>query len=209
MVSVILIIVAALIAYSLGLSYGVMLLVTFFIWIILELIWLAISSRMEKGKWKKTSAKINPEDNSDLLVHKKFHSEFTSIVKNNKKFTGVSVAFSGEGGTIRSIRMTGTITKQVFSDITSPHVVRPVILVPKDAEVFISYENKPIKIFTPTKERPSIGMTAAEVKKSSWGYPEKINTTETEYGTREQWVYSDNRYVYLEDGIVTAIQDSK
>lgn len=98
---------------------------------------------------------------------------------------------------------------EVFSDITSPHVVRPVILVPKDAEVFISYENKPIKISTPTKERPSIGMTAAEVKKSSWGYPEKINTTETEYGTREQWVYSDNRYIYLEDGIVTAIQDSK
>lgn len=54
---------------------------------------------------------------------------------------------------------------------------------------------------------PWIGMTAEEVRKSAWGPPEDINRTTTAYGTSEQWVYSDYRYVYLEDGVVTAIQD--
>jgi len=37
------------------------------------------------------------------------------------------------------------------------------------------------------------------------GAPEKINTTKTEYRTSEQWVYKD-KYIYIEDGKVTAIQ---
>jgi tetratricopeptide (TPR) repeat protein len=55
---------------------------------------------------------------------------------------------------------------------------------------------------------PQIGMTADEVRNSSWGSPLKINRTTTAYGVSEQWVYSDYRYIYLDDGIVTAIQDS-
>lgn len=54
---------------------------------------------------------------------------------------------------------------------------------------------------------PSIGMTADEVKESTWGEPIKINKTTTEYGVDEQWVYNDYKYIYLEDGIVTAIQE--
>lgn len=53
---------------------------------------------------------------------------------------------------------------------------------------------------------PKIGMTAEEVRNSTWGEPKKINTTVTAYHTTEQWCYSDYRYVYLEDGIVTSIQ---
>lgn len=54
---------------------------------------------------------------------------------------------------------------------------------------------------------PKIGMTAEEVNGSIWGKPDKINKTTTKYGVSEQWCYSDNRYVYLDDGIVTAIQE--
>lgn len=54
---------------------------------------------------------------------------------------------------------------------------------------------------------PLIGMTADEVLASTWGEPEKINRTTTVYGVSEQWVYSGNRYVYLDNGIVTAIQE--
>lgn len=54
---------------------------------------------------------------------------------------------------------------------------------------------------------PSIGMTADEVRESTWGEPIKINKTTTEYGVDEQWVYDDYKYIYLEDGIVTAIQE--
>lgn len=84
---------------------------------------------------------------------------------------------------------------------------------PKDkwleAERYISeIREKPIQ----EKERivvylPAIGMTAAEMRISSWGTPNKINKTTYEFGIHEQWVYSDYRYVYLEDGIVTAIQE--
>lgn len=59
---------------------------------------------------------------------------------------------------------------------------------------------------TPKKE-PSIGMTATEVRNSTWGNPSKINKTTTKYGVHEQWVYSSGRYIYFDDGIVTSIQE--
>lgn len=60
-----------------------------------------------------------------------------------------------------------------------------------------------------SKPEPTIGMTAQEVKNSSWGKPTKINKTITKNTTSEQWVYSLDRYVYLENGVVTAIQKSE
>lgn len=54
---------------------------------------------------------------------------------------------------------------------------------------------------------PEIGMTADEVRNSTWGEPKKINKTTTKYGIHEQWVYSAERYIYLDDGIVTSIQE--
>lgn len=60
--------------------------------------------------------------------------------------------------------------------------------------------------YQPPKE-PAIGMTADEVKESTWGSPNKINKTTTIYGVHEQWVYSNNKYIYLDDGIVSSIQE--
>ncbi|MDP4085799.1 MAG: hypothetical protein Q8934_14430 [Bacillota bacterium] len=57
------------------------------------------------------------------------------------------------------------------------------------------------------KPEPSIGMTADEVRNSTWGKPMDINKTITVYDVDEQWVYKGDRYIYLEDGIVTAIQE--
>lgn len=57
------------------------------------------------------------------------------------------------------------------------------------------------------KKEPEIGMTASEVRASTWGNPNKINKTTTVYGTSEQWCYSNYRYIYLDDGYVTAIQE--
>lgn len=54
---------------------------------------------------------------------------------------------------------------------------------------------------------PKIGMTADEVKASNWGSPEKINKTTYEWGVTEQWCYPNYKYIYFEDGIVTAIQE--
>jgi tetratricopeptide (TPR) repeat protein len=52
---------------------------------------------------------------------------------------------------------------------------------------------------------PKIGDGPDEVK-AAWGEPEKVNTTVAAGGEREQWVFSDNRYVYLEGGVVVGVQ---
>lgn len=51
-----------------------------------------------------------------------------------------------------------------------------------------------------------IGMSK-EMLIDSRGYPEDKNITTGSWGKHEQWVYKD-KYVYLEDGIVTATQSS-
>ena len=55
-------------------------------------------------------------------------------------------------------------------------------------------------------KRPEIGMTPNEVIEI-WGNPIDINRTKTKYGTSEQWVFLGGKYVYFDDGFVTAIQD--
>jgi hypothetical protein len=58
---------------------------------------------------------------------------------------------------------------------------------------------------------PKIGMTDVEAYNSTWGYPDDINKTTTKNNVSEQWVYEksnfDFKYIYLENDIVTAIQE--
>lgn len=54
---------------------------------------------------------------------------------------------------------------------------------------------------------PEIGMTHDEVIESTWGKPNDINKTTYEWGTTEQWCYYNRRYIYFENGLVTAIQE--
>jgi len=75
------------------------------------------------------------------------------------------------------------------------------------SQTFVKKSDSTIKPAESRKDPPAIGMTAQQVRNSTWGSPDKINTTTTKYGTSEQWVYENNKYIYLEDGIVTAIQN--
>lgn len=54
---------------------------------------------------------------------------------------------------------------------------------------------------------PYIGMSANEVETSTWGKPLKINKTITDSIVYEQWCYSNDRYIYLKNGIVYSIQN--
>jgi hypothetical protein len=57
--------------------------------------------------------------------------------------------------------------------------------------------------------RVAIGMPREAVLES-WGRPSDINRTITESVTSEQWVYGtipNAKFVYLEDGLVTSLQD--
>lgn len=67
---------------------------------------------------------------------------------------------------------------------------------------------------TPKKDysgqyEPEIGMSESDVLSSSWGEPEKRNVTESANSKKEQWVYSNNKYIYFENGVVTSIQKSE
>jgi hypothetical protein len=46
-----------------------------------------------------------------------------------------------------------------------------------------------------------------ELCREAWGEPNSINRTTTTYGVHEQWVYSTSRYLYFDDGVLTAIQE--
>lgn len=52
---------------------------------------------------------------------------------------------------------------------------------------------------------PRIGMTAKQVAETCWGKPSYVNTKERKSGTYEQYVYGDNRFVYLRNDVVTSV----
>ena len=54
---------------------------------------------------------------------------------------------------------------------------------------------------------PKIGMTREQALKTTWGAPKDINKHTYSWGVTEQWCYSDNRYIYIENGIVTSISE--
>lgn len=58
-----------------------------------------------------------------------------------------------------------------------------------------------------TIKAPSIGMTAEEVRASTWGNPTKINKSTYSWGTTEQWVYPNYKYIYFKNGRVTSITE--
>lgn len=58
-------------------------------------------------------------------------------------------------------------------------------------------------------EGVTIGMTQQQVLASNWGTPQRINTTTTKRGEREQWVYGSRSYLYFENGVLTAIQTGR
>jgi len=53
-----------------------------------------------------------------------------------------------------------------------------------------------------------LGMSREDALASSWGKPERINTSTGRWGTHEQWVYSGHHnYLYFEDGVLTSISN--
>jgi len=59
--------------------------------------------------------------------------------------------------------------------------------------------------------KPRIGMSKQQAENSTWGYPNKVNTTTTSNTTNEQWVYrmyrGESRYLYFTNGVLTSMQE--
>ena len=61
---------------------------------------------------------------------------------------------------------------------------------------------------TRRKNRPGarIGMNARQIlEKTNWGKPNSINRTVSKAGVNEQWVYSNQNYLYFENNELTSI----
>lgn len=57
-------------------------------------------------------------------------------------------------------------------------------------------------------QRPiRIGDSESQVMSVGWGAPSKVNRTTTAAGVQEQWVYEGNRFLYFDNGRLTAIQE--
>ena len=54
------------------------------------------------------------------------------------------------------------------------------------------------------KGEPKRGMNAAQVAATCWGSPHYVNTRVRKTGKYEQYVYRDDKFVYLRNGIVTS-----
>lgn len=151
-----------------------------------------------QGEWKRgeySKAIVNDNTISFIYEHEISGKQYTSVhtfffafsedgtlVINNKY---------GQSRKKATILSDGTLQIQDVGDSTEPDIYEWV-----SASTTVPAE----------KGDPKIGMTELEVYGSSWGYPKSINKTTTAAGTREQWVY-DFGYVYLTNGIVTAIQE--
>jgi hypothetical protein len=64
---------------------------------------------------------------------------------------------------------------------------------------------------TMDEQKVMIGMTAEQVR-MAWGNPTHINTTSGADHQHEQWVYGASArrdFIYLDDGVVRTIQDSR
>lgn len=136
--------------------------------------------------------------------------DFINAIKNGK-CSNYEITITEQGFEIYTDVLGGWVDKYTF-DFSNIKNIDEIILCKDtyiDGEYFTSrYYVRPGKEYTePKLEEPQIGMTYEEVKSSTWGSPDDINKTTYEWGTTEQWCYSGYKYIYFENGVVTAIQE--
>ncbi len=140
--------------------------------------------------------------------------ELTEIDLDN--IVAISLANSSEGhsdllaaygidGSIHLIGNTDSLPKEINLSNTPINIV-PVEFIKEGESTEVSKEEQ--------KKEPELGMTQEEVLKSTWGEPVKKNITESVAADgvkhiSEQWVYSDDKYLYFDDGILITIQRSE
>lgn len=88
----------------------------------------------------------------------------------------------------------------------SAHVENGIVVIDKGVGKTRERMRK-ITASTESLRSPALGMTEIEVRLSTWGNPKKVNKNTYSWGTSEQFVYEGYRYIYLDNGIVTSIQE--
>lgn len=143
------------------------------------------------------------QDDEFPLINETLNDKFGNIVEE----TGISYNYSGNDDF--EFQLPKTLQQQSVCTLgwNTEKMLAYMSTKPKPEVTEEPQKEEPIE----QKKNPTIGMTADEVRNSTWGEPDDINKTTNKYGVREQWVYKsynyDNRYIYLENGIVTTIQE--
>lgn len=97
-----------------------------------------------------------------------------------------------------------SITVQA-APVTPIEVPKTAVEIAKEKKAALAAEKA--RLAKARKEGVSIGMSTTEVLESSWGKPKSVNRSTNAYGTREQWVYGGNNYLYFKNGVLTSIQN--
>ncbi|MGG1444811.1 hypothetical protein ABE354_22685 [Brevibacillus laterosporus] len=160
---------------------------------------------------------------NDILKEKKsFLNEMNALIKNGKIDILIEAFNEPENVIPRSIYHYLSFIKKEKSNIVE--ATQHLYEIPKEYDSYFSDEIKlaweKYKVVPKTIDKinsnktsnrtfliPAIGMTKEEVLNSAWGKPNNINKTTTANGVHEQWVYSIKKYVYFDNGYVTAIQE--
>lgn len=134
-------------------------------------------------------------------------TDYVAINPGTLRLDGVLVAQPG-GGLVPAVVRVDDVSHEVHVEPMSALAVKHLHDPPPDSpaarEAALRYVRP--KFRRAVRERlVLIGMTEDEAR-LAWGEPDHVNTTETQNSYTEQWVYPYGRYVYVEHGVVTAIQ---
>ena len=172
----------------------------------------AYDCEIKNGIWSSVSSdeKFIVIDNDSVFIHLNTSNLLDKVYKivayDEFKYNLIGeregCGFVLDNGMILSVTDTNLIIFNQMGDIVEEVFSQEYIEGVKKLERYLdSIKKEEIKF------EPSIGMTIEELEQSTWGKPYEINTRKYVWGTTQQWCYSDYRYVYLEDGIVTAISE--
>ena len=196
-----------------------------------EITYLSAIQSYNDGKFDETKEKLSKIEEN--YKETKEYSQKSDILSEAQGTWFADYSYSGESGIVidgwdihmysftinyeYTYQLDGT-NKLVLSNTTDGEIVSNIILnndntliykyVDSGDEFKYIYNSDSTKfpVYEP-KSPPKIGMTKTEAENSTWGKPTKINKTTTAYGTHEQWVYSENRYLYFDNGYLTSIQE--
>ena len=136
-----------------------------------------------------------------LVTKMKKRMKIDDVDAVNKMIVLTRLITINTNGEIDNLRLELINRKNVLEPIASSNQIIDTSNVIDGTSVFKPYKNTKISPL-----EPSVGMSKLEVEASSWGKPQSKNVTNTADNTSEQWVYSNNEYIYFENGVVTAIQ---
>jgi hypothetical protein len=103
------------------------------------------------------------------------------------------------------IRFSNTNLREITSKVLIKHTRNSFVDKLAFDDPYQKYQNISPEIWSVIQqEKVQVGMTKQECE-LSWGKPESINETTTDFAVSEQWVFDTGSFLYFDNGILTTI----